>query len=50
MNTQHTPDPSPRPDCGQQVLQALMHLREQMQLLHAELEYIHLMLKLSVRS
>jgi hypothetical protein len=47
----HTPsDQPPQPDPGDQALRALLHLRDQMQHLHAELEYIQLMLRLSLRS
>jgi hypothetical protein len=47
----HPPsDQPPQPDPAEQAMQTLLHLRDQMQHLHAELEYIQLMLRLGLRS
>lgn len=49
MDAKHTPEPPPQPDHAEQALRALLHLRDQMLQLHAELEYIQLMLRLRIR-
>jgi hypothetical protein len=43
------PTPSPQPDAAQASLAALIALRDQMQQLHAELEFLRLMLALQKR-
>jgi hypothetical protein len=44
------PTPSPRPDPASASLSALIALRDEMQQLHAELEFLRLMLALQKRA
>jgi hypothetical protein len=49
MEPQPTPSPAAGPSAASAQLQALLELKAQMERLHAELEYVRLMLRVGVR-